>query len=185
MTEWIYETNADNSARYLLGTVGENPLVCVGVNPSTAAPGDPDATVRRVMSFADRNGHDSWMMLNLYPQRSKDPTGMHLVHDAELQAANERHIAEFIGDRQLTLLAAWGELIRSRDYLLTMLQGIAALITAAGCDWVSIGDLLKSGHPRHPSRAGYLPLQPFDINEYLHVADRHGRAPRAVASAAT
>jgi len=82
MTEtWIYERTADNSARFVLGTVGVNPLVCVGVNPSTAAPGDPDRTVSKVMGFAARNGFDSWVMLNLYPQRSIDPKGMHLVHD--------------------------------------------------------------------------------------------------------
>ena len=31
---WYYETNADNSARYILGEDGIRPLVCVGVNPS-------------------------------------------------------------------------------------------------------------------------------------------------------
>lgn len=114
MTEtWIYERTADNSARYVLGTVGDNPLVCVGVNPSTAAPGDPDRTVSKVMGFAARNGFDSWVMLNLYPQRSTDPKGMHLVHDPQLQADNERHIADLIGGRQLTIVAAWGELIQS------------------------------------------------------------------------
>ena len=169
MTEtWIYERTADNSARFVLGTVGDNPLVCVGVNPSTAAPGDPDLTVSKVMGFAARNGFDSWVMLNLYPQRSTDPKGMHLAHDPALKADNERHIADLIGGRQLTILAAWGELIRTRTYLPRMLQGIASVTDASGCDWVSIGDLLKSGHPRHPSRASYTwPLQSFDVASYL------------------
>lgn len=42
--QWLYEHNDDNSARYVLGTVGENPLVCFGVNPSTAEPNALDAT---------------------------------------------------------------------------------------------------------------------------------------------
>ncbi|MFB3980229.1 DUF1643 domain-containing protein [Microbacterium proteolyticum] len=165
---WIYERNADDSARFVLGTVGENPLICVGVNPSTAVPGDPDLTVSKVMGFADRNGFDSWVMLNLYPQRSTDPAGMHLVHDPDLQAANERHIAALVAGRPLTLLAAWGGLIRTRRYLPQLLAGIVAVTDASGCEWVSIGDLLMSGHPRHPSRAGYIwPLQPFDVTAYL------------------
>lgn len=30
----IYENSADNSARFVLGTVGDNPLVCVGGTPA-------------------------------------------------------------------------------------------------------------------------------------------------------
>lgn len=118
MTEaWIYKHSMDNSARFVLGTEGENPLVCVGVNPSTAAPGEPDRTISKVMAFASRNGFDSWVMLNLYPQRSTDPKGMHLAYSSELKAENQRQIAELIDGRQLTLLAAWGALIRLRPYL--------------------------------------------------------------------
>lgn len=165
---WLYEHNVDNSARFVLGTVGANPLICVGVNPSTAAPGDPDLTVSKVMGFAARNGFDSWVMLNLYPQRSTDPKGMHLVADPALQVENERQIAALVAGRPLTLLAAWGGLITARSYLPRMLAGIVAVTDAAGCEWVSIGDLLGSGHPRHPSRAGYAwPLQSFDVSGYL------------------
>lgn len=120
------------------------------------------------MGFASRNGYDSWVMLNLSPQRSTDPTGMHLALSGELQAENERQIAAFIDGRPLTLVAAWGELIATRPYLLGMLENVVALADASACDWVSIGELLKSGHPRHPSRAAYaLPLQPFDMEMYL------------------
>lgn len=165
---WIYEPNPDNSARFVLGTEGENPLVCVGVNPSTAVPGDPDSTVRKLMGFAERNGYDSWVMLNLYPQRSTDPEGMHFAFDPELKEANERHIAKFLAGRHLTLLAAWGELIEIRPYLPEILAGIVSVTDASGCGWASIGDPLKGGHPRHPSRARYAwPLQSFDMTRYV------------------
>lgn len=49
-----------------------------------------------------------------------------------------------------------------------MLEGIVSVTDASGCDWVSIGDVLKSGHPRHPSRASYnWALQRFDVRKYL------------------
>ncbi len=105
-------------------------------------------------------------MLNVYPQRSTDPAGMHDAHDPVLQAENERHIGEFLDGRPLTLLAAWGgEPIETRPYLLPMLGGIVAVTDASGCEWISIGDLGRRGHPpRHPSRARYdWPLQPFDV----------------------
>ena len=167
---WIYERNADNSARFVLGTVGVNPLICIGVNPSTAAPGDLDRTVSKVSGFASRNGFDSWVMLNLYPQRSTDPRGMHLAHVRELKLENERRILELINGRRLTLLAAWGELIKTRAYLTPMLAGIVSIADGSGCDWVSIGDALKSGHPRHPSRASYSwPLRAFEVSGYLRL----------------
>ncbi|MAO81911.1 MAG: hypothetical protein CMH82_14875 [Nocardioides sp.] len=164
---WIYEPSADDSARFVLGTVGTNPLVCVGVNPSTARPNELDQTLRRVRGYAQRNRYDSWVMLNLYPQRSTDPDGMHRRYLPELKAENERHIANFIGGRQLTLLAAWGEPIKTRSYLRDMLVDIVRITNASSCDWVSIGDLTTTLHPRHPSRGAYLPLVHFDMGAYL------------------
>ena len=70
--QWIYERSADGSARFVLGTVGVNPLVCFGINPSAAVPNAPDRTVARVGNFAVDNCYDSWTMLNVYPQIATD-----------------------------------------------------------------------------------------------------------------
>lgn len=164
---WIYEPNEDNTARYVLGTLGTNPLICFGVNPSTAAPGALDQTLRRVQGYSSRNSFDSWLMFNLYPQRSTDPRGMHNAHLPELKTENEKRIAEFIDGRRLTLLAAWGQPITTRAFLRDMLTDIVRITDASSCDWLSIGDLTAKLHPRHPSRGAYLPLQPFDMNAYL------------------
>lgn len=87
--QWVWERSIDGSARFVLGTVGVNPLVCSGVNPSTATPNALDRTVARVRRFAADNGHDSWTMLNVYPQISTDPKGLDRVHLSELKAENE------------------------------------------------------------------------------------------------
>ena len=73
-----------------------------------------------------------------------------------------------ICDRPLTLLAAWGGLVTSRPYLPSLLRDILQLTTRAGCDWVSLGDLTKGGHPRHPLyvRAD-TPLRAFSVDRYL------------------
>nr|WP_243752242.1 DUF1643 domain-containing protein [Leucobacter weissii] len=165
---WLYENNGDNSARFVLGTVGENPLVCFGINPSTAVPGALDPTVRRVAGFAAGGGYDSWVMLNVYPQIATDPKGIHRTFDPSLKSANEQSIERLIAGRPLGVLAAWGGLIESRGYLPTLLADIVSITDAAGRTWMSLGELLGSGHPRHPSRArGDLPLQPFDVSSYL------------------
>lgn len=116
---------------------------------------------------------DSWIMLNLYPQRSTDPTGMHLQYLPDLKRENEDRIAEVLQSLTarlgpVSLLAAWGILIDTRPYLPGMAHGIAKMVDDAGCDWVSIGKPLAHGHPRHPSRAPYaLRLEIFDMVAYL------------------
>ncbi|WDH80097.1 DUF1643 domain-containing protein [Microbacterium esteraromaticum] len=164
---WIYEPNEDNSARLSLGTTGSNPLICFGVNPSTAVPGDLDQTLKRVQGYAARNQFDSWLMFNLYPQRSTDPDEMHSAYVPVLKAQNEKRIAEYINGRPLTLLAAWGDLILHRPYLSKMLADIVRITDASSCNWISIGGLTAKGHPRHPSRGAYAPFQPFDMKAYL------------------
>ncbi len=167
--QWLYERTEDGSARFVLGTAGDNPLVCFGINPSTAVPNALDRTVARVSKFAASNGFDSWVMLNVYPQIATDPKHMDRAYRAELKQENERHISEFIDGRPLTLLAAWGVLIDSRSYLRSLLTDILKLTTAAGCEWVSLGTPTKDGHPRHPLYVpGDTALQPFSVARYVN-----------------
>lgn len=165
--QWIWERDPARDARFVLGTVGADPLVCVGVNPSTAVPDHLDLTVTKVREFARRNGFDSWVMLNLHPQISTDPSGMHLVRDPDLMAENLRHIEAVVGGRPLKILGAWGGLITTRPYLRDALGGVLSVTDAAGCEWLTLGTPIAGGHPRHPSRPGYsTPLVPFDMGAY-------------------
>lgn len=165
---WIWEHALDNSARFVLGTRGQNPLVCFGINPSTAVPGAPDPTVKRLMSFAAANGYDSWTMLNIYPRIATDPNDMDREHRADLKSENERHIAALLAGRPLTLLAAWGNLIAKRPYLKSLLADLVMISAAARCDWVSLGAPTRQMHPRHPLYVkGGTPLRRFDMDEYL------------------
>lgn len=92
---WIYETNSDNSARYILGERGENPLVCIGVNPSTAEPDKLDPTLRSVKAWAKRLGFDGWIMLNLYPQRATNPNDLPQRRKPYLTDVNNYKISKF------------------------------------------------------------------------------------------
>lgn len=170
---WLYERSGDGTARFLLGTQGENPLVFFGVNPSTARPGELDPTVRRVARFAQDLGHDSWVMLNLYPQIATDPRHLHDEEHRELTARNERAIARHVAGRPLPLVAAWGSLVSSRRHLRPLVERIARLEALAACAWFSFGAPTRDGHPRHPL---YLradtPLRPFPLEDYLGLARR-------------
>jgi hypothetical protein len=88
MPEWIYEKNYDNTARFVLGTKGNNPLVCFGVNPSIATPEQLDNTIRSIQRISFNNGFDSWIMLNIYPQRATKPNDLHHIFYNELHIKN-------------------------------------------------------------------------------------------------
>ena len=48
--KWLYVPDFYTEYRYLLGTRGEKPLVCIGINPSTAEPDRLDPTLQSVVS---------------------------------------------------------------------------------------------------------------------------------------
>lgn len=167
--DWLYETNNDNTARYVLGPNDDNHLLCFGVNPSTASPESLDNTIKSVDRIAKRHLFGSFIMLNIYPQRATDPNDLHSHCDTYLHEQNLLHIDKYlsIGENR-NVLAAWGNLINKRPYLKSCLRDIYVISERYNCEWYHIGPLLKNGHPHHPL---YLSneerLQPFDMDGYL------------------
>jgi len=165
--DWLYERTPDNSARFVLGIDGTNPLVCFGLNPSTAEPNNLDPTVTRVDKFARMNGFDGFIMLNVYPKRDTLPNDLPDAFDVTLKGENERHIARILGARPLMVYAAWGGIIDKRPYLQTLLRDILLLPEVATVQWMRRGALTDGKHPRHPLYVALAePLVPFDANAY-------------------
>ena len=168
MPKWIYTPSLDNSARTLLGSEDAHPLVCVGINPSSAVPAtwierwQPSSESPKTVVF------DGFMMLNVYPQRATNPSDMHIAVDPELHAWNMRSIAAFADGRTLNVWAAWGTLIRKRKYLPQLLTDIGALPELANVQWLGRGSRSKAGHPHHPlyARTDAL-LDAFHVSAYL------------------
>ena len=71
---WLFVPNTYTEYRYILGIRGEKPLICVGINPSTARPGALDPTLKSVERIARNSGFDSFIMFNVYAQRATSPT---------------------------------------------------------------------------------------------------------------
>lgn len=167
-SEWIYEQSEDRTNRFLLGKRGENPLICCGVNPSTASPGDLDPTMKRVQTFAKANGYDSYIMINLYPMRATNPDKMHTEMDKKIVEKNLEYIRQLLSEGNRDIWAAWGNLIEKRSYLRECLASIAEIAEANQCNWYIMGKTTKEGHPRHPL---YLKKEceknEFSISAYL------------------
>ena len=167
--EWLYAPNFYSEYRYILGTRGKNPLICIGINPSTAHPGDLDNTLKSVQRIAHGNGFDSFIMFNVYAQRATDPDAMEktcnrMLHKENLEAF--RYVLS-IGEHP-TVWAAWGTIIEKRDYLKDCLKDMIAAGEEYGTKWVCAGKCSKKGHPHHPL---YLRkdemIRPFPVAEYL------------------
>ena len=76
VSRWLYVPNRYSEYRYILGTRGSCPLICIGINPSTAAPDALDPTLQSVERIAHANGYDSFLMFNVYAQRATRPDDM-------------------------------------------------------------------------------------------------------------
>lgn len=169
--KWLYVPNYYSEYRYILGTRGERPLICVGINPSTAAPDRLDNTLKSVERVALSNGYDSFLMFNVYAQRATDPDDMELACNQALHLQNMKAFDYALSlDRggQPAVWAAWGTIIEKRDYLPQCVRDMIAIGQARGARWYSAGKRSKKGHPHHPL---YLrkdsPLEAFDVVEYL------------------
>lgn len=157
-----------DTARYLLEKQGEKMLYVFGINPSTANEERADPTMRKVMGFAERNGFDGFAMMNLYPQRSTNPNGLHTVRDEQFHQQNLTAIAKTLADTEYpVVLLAFGNNITIRRYLKDCLRDIYRVLQPHHPKWCQIGASTQQGHPRHPLYAKYLPLSTFDIENYL------------------
>ena len=168
-TKWLYAPNFYSEYRYILGTRGKNPLICVGINPSTAKPDALDNTLKSVQRIADGNGFDSFLMFNVYAQRATRPDDMEKVCNLRLHEENMkafRHLLS-IGEKP-AVWAAWGAIIEKRKYLPACVADMLAISREYDAQWFCAGPISKKGHPHHPL---YLrkdeKLKPFDTESYL------------------
>ena len=167
--KWLYAPNFYSEYRYILGTRGKNPLICVGINPSTAKPDALDNTLKSVQRIADGNGFDSFLMFNVYAQRATRPDDMERVCNEKLHAENMkafRHLLS-IGEKP-AVWAAWGAIIEKRKYLPACVADMLRISREYDAEWFCAGPISKKGHPHHPL---YLrkdeKLKPFDTESYL------------------
>ena len=167
---WLYAPPFYSEYRYILGTRGEKPLICIGINPSTAQPGDLDNTLKSVERIAIGNGFDSFIMFNVYAQRATDPDTMERSCNMALHRENLAAFRYVLGlSSAPTVWAAWGTIIEKRAYLPDCLQDMLDAGQEFNAQWVCAGAVSKKGHPHHPL---YLrkdeKLKPFDVAGYLN-----------------
>ena len=169
VTKWLYVPNFYSEYRYILGTRGKNPLICVGINPSTAKPDDLDNTLKSVQRIADGNGFDSFLMFNVYAQRATRPDDMERQCNLRLHEENMKAWRYLLSiSEKPAVWAAWGAIIEKRKYLPECVADMLRISREYDAEWFCAGAISKRGHPHHPL---YLrkdeKLKPFDTESYL------------------
>ena len=167
--KWLYAPNFYSEYRYILGTRGQKPLICIGVNPSTARPDALDNTLKSVERIALGNGYDSFLMFNVYAQRATDPNAMEKELNPVLHRENMAAFRYVLSlSREPAVWAAWGAVIEKRNYLSWCVRDMLDIGKEYDARWYCAGAITKKGHPHHPL---YLrkdePLKPFQVETYL------------------
>ena len=167
--QWLYAPNFYSEYRYILGTRGQKPLICIGVNPSTARPDALDNTLKSVERIALGNGYDSFLMFNVYAQRATDPNAMEKELNPRLHRENMAAFRYVLSlSREPAVWAAWGAVIEKRGYLSRCVRDMLDIGKEYDARWYCAGAITKKGHPHHPL---YLrkdePLKPFQVEAYL------------------
>lgn len=157
----------DGVYRYRLGRVwepGKPRMVFIMLNPSTADAAEDDPTIRRCISFAQREGAGGIVVVNLYAYRSAKPDVMWGAKAGGINVIggdNNVHIRAVLQDavaEGADVVAAWGaqgDPVRSRQVV-----DIANEVLGVG-QLVSL-ETTKEGLPGHPLyQSGDTPFRAY------------------------
>ena len=142
--------------------ITERTLCWIGLNPSTADEQQLDPTLRRIKSFTEREGFDSFCMLNVYPYRATEPKDMQAFYgrlDREVAKTvaflNASHIRSAIrATVHRKVVCAWGVHAPLMPLSLGFLWSGEFTPLCLGTT--------TAGHPKHPLYiAGETPLVPY------------------------
>ncbi|MEU5610524.1 DUF1643 domain-containing protein [Streptomyces sparsogenes] len=134
---------------------GGTHAVYVLLNPSMATADQDDPTVRRLVVFARREGHQGLVLANLFAVRCTDPyalTGM-----ADTIGAHNDALLHLLAEEARDITVGWGTWGR-----LPRAAAVETLLTGHGARLWALGTT-KAGHPRHPLYLpAVAPLAPYE-----------------------
>lgn len=159
----------DEKVRYVLGSVGEKTLVIFGINPSIADKEKADPTISTILNRLESWGYDSFVMLNIYPERATKLSNLPKEMNETLHLKNLEEIENAISGAS-GILCAWGNQIDDKDrtfFINICLKHIAEKINKSSSKTYCLGTS-KSKHPYHPLARVKKPetLINFDLKNY-------------------
>ena len=168
---WYYEPHVYMPYRYVLGRPGARPLVCIGINPSTAQPGALAPPSRAWSGWRRPSTAGSCS--------TSTPSGPQRYGRRPGPRPVQRWLAAVL-DQTDPNVGGLGHPDR-KAALPDGMREMVALTREKGTPWVTFGKRSKAGHPHHPLylRKDAVP-EPFDVEHYLDTAfERKGGGPCA------
>lgn len=169
--KWLCVPSSYEEYRYILGKMEGRTLITIGMNPSTAMPGQLDRTLKSVMKISGKNGFNSFVMFNVYAQRATLPKDMDHTLNKILHAENMKALDWLLNQacRNPTIWAAWGTLVERRKYFKDCLREIVDVASKYNAEWLQSECRTKKKHPHHPLYIGKAQqsLEKFDMKGYL------------------
>ncbi len=170
----------DNQKRFIIGKKGNNNLLVVALNPSTADIDKHDPTTRNIENIAKLNGFDGWLLFNLCPKRATHPSELKINSEKNLLVDNLTFLNSILQFNQFdfkNVWLAWGNNIneKNRQYFKESAYYMFQIFEKYGLDFLSAG-INKPGHPTHPSPQSInmkygtyknVKLKPFDFKLYI------------------
>jgi hypothetical protein len=127
-------------------------VVGIMVNPSTADAETDDATIRKWLGFARRNGWGRVTIGNKFAFRATDIKRLREAGD-RIGPDNDRYLEQIMREADL-LIVAWGTLGKIPESLRSRWKDIVRMADHAGRKLHCFGTA-QDGHPLHPLMLGY------------------------------
>lgn len=147
--------------RYRLDRGTGRALMFLMVNPSTADAEQDDATIRKCLGFAERNGFARIVVGNLFAYRATDVNELRKVVDP-IGPENDQHLTAMLREVDM-VIAAWGSLNKLPEALRRRWREVVHLADRVPLQMKMLGCCLD-GHPKHPLMVGYYAkIEPWPV----------------------
>lgn len=166
----------NKNKRFLIGELGQNNILCIGINPNTADEKNLDPTSGNIKRITSENGYDGWVLANLYPKRKSKAIDLEQEPDADLIAENAKIIESFILENNINdVWIAWGNDIQKRKYFKESVITLLKIFMNQKMNVYAIR-MNDSGEPTHPVTRNInrffkgvspIKLMDFDTVSYL------------------
>jgi len=129
-----------------------NPIVFVGVNPSTADADTDDATIRKLKGFCQRFGVGEFVIVNLFSYRATDVRELALCSDTK-GPDHDYYVRSAFGQAGC-IVPMWGDQTKLPLALRGEIDRMTKLIKSMGVPVYAFGRT-KLGDPMHPLMLPY------------------------------
>ena len=146
----IYDPKDENENkiyRYALGKSGKKMIICIALNPSTAAVNKSDRTFTRTCNILkNQNGkYDGFVLLNLCSKRSTIPK--EVKFNKNIAKINNDKILYYLNQYpDAKIWCAWGTNMKEQKFKKYFKEIVNTIKDRTWCYTL----LTKQGHPRHP-----------------------------------